>query len=76
MKTEKATLTNLTLGLSEELHKAGFYIYPTDNGTFELEKEIEEEHVENEKQKQEAENFEEEFKKMLADIAHDETIPF
>lgn len=35
-----------------------------------------EENNESEKQEKEDENFENEFKKMLADIAHDETIPF
>lgn len=38
--------------------------------------EIEEDNEEDEKQEKEAENFENEFQKMLADIAHDETIPF
>ena len=73
---KKATITNLTVALAEQLHKDGYFIYATDEGTFEIEKGIQKENVEDEKQEKEAENFEVEFKKMLGDIAHDETIPF
>lgn len=73
---KKATITNLTVALAEQLHKDGYFIYATDEGTFEIEKVITEKNGAGKKQEKEAENFEEEFKKMLADIAHDETIPF
>lgn len=64
--TDKAIFTKMTTELAKELNKNGYAVTKKNDGTFEVVREEDEVR----------ENFERAYKKIQADLAHDETIPF
>lgn len=64
--TDKAIFTKMTTELAKELNKNGYAVTKKSDGTFEVVREEDEVR----------ENFERAYKKIQADLAHDETIPF